>query len=303
MFKTLHLIAIMPLMLVVIILSQIVPWSGLLIFSSDIAEYLHKFCINQMPINSPYKSLYQALVCGEPLNKSQYFASIKALGLLHLFVVSGFHLQFVYKSLEKVFKESTKFKQIFILIILLIYTFVCLLKAPVLRSYLQLLLAYKIKNEALRILIAGCVLLIFAPEYWTSLSLQLSWLIALILCQINLKESSKSLLIYFVLIILLSPLEIAHPFTMLTTYLFTPFISFFLLPFSFATAFLPKLSVITDFLWFIFIYITGFLAKELPLLEFSIQIEPPIKWLIVIFSNLIMYYSSITSKRSNLKCG
>ena len=61
---------------------------------SYLSVALHEQCLLQTP-PSEWPSFYKALICGQRLPSNAYLSAIKTLGLIHLFVVSGAHLQFL----------------------------------------------------------------------------------------------------------------------------------------------------------------------------------------------------------------
>ena len=290
----------MPLMLLVIYLHELLPWSSLLDFLAGISGEMHKYCLNVLPKNSAYWELKAALLCSKSIYSTPFIKPIKALGLLHLFVVSGFHLQLIYQLLERRIFRSLKSKQICLLSLLFLYTLFCNLKAPVLRAYLQIIFSLRNPHHSLKTLLGGCLILAIAPQMWSSLSLQLSWCVALVISSKLIHKTLSLLLIYILLFLFLSPLEVAHPISILTTLVFTPLIAFVFLPLSFISALIPALTPLSDPLWRGFIGFLKILSSELPLLQPNFQLLPWHKWFLLITFNLVLFYLEVRHKRRPL---
>lgn len=215
-----------------------------------------------IPPQSISKMELKALVCGEnfeQLQNSQFYIST---GLIHLFVVSGAHL-LVMRALIQFFFScflfflSSKTQKYLTLFCLFLYTAVCEFNPPVTRSLFVLILSADFFETKLfwpqhaKIVMSGLLSLVFCSDWVSSISLQLSWLIALgglFNSKIFLKPSAllrlalQSLWIYPTLLLF----QNLSPFSLLTQLIFSNFLEFFLFPLALLVLLIPSLSYSFD---------------------------------------------------------
>lgn len=151
-------------------------------FVKPTASFLHQLCLSTVPDLLQHKESAQALICGKNFSSAEQSSLWVSSGLIHLFVVSGTHLNFISLNLNRlqvpVFISTT---------LLFLYCLVCQMNAPVVRSFLFITLTLVLKKNILywpkdrTLLIASLFCTILNPEWITSLSFLMSWLAALIL--------------------------------------------------------------------------------------------------------------------------
>ncbi|MCB9026595.1 MAG: ComEC/Rec2 family competence protein [Bdellovibrionaceae bacterium] len=287
-------------MLSVISLFSVINEWGLLTYLAPLSSKMHEYCLNMLPKNSSYLDIHKALICSHSLYNSDFLIPIKQLGLLHLFVVSGFHLNILYQWLKIGNSNCTKFHLYLIRIILLLYSLFCSLKAPILRAYIQFIWPISLNTLSQKIFYVGSVLLAIEPSLWCSLSLQLSWISALIITHQILPTCFKLIFLYLFIYIFLSPLALAHPLSILATLLLTPIIAYFLLPLSFLNIFFSILTMSVDFIWSIFLKILTNVSNELPLILPKLNLDISDKWQILFVLNFVFIYWEIHEKRKSL---
>lgn len=150
-----------------------------------ISYFLHTKCMNLLPSNIQATETLAALVCGHNFESQQSSSLYISTGLIHLFVVSGTHLMFIFRSLQGLFKNQSSIRYRFLILIL--YAGVCLFNPPVVRSLLVLVTLEFLKSRQLLwrtdfiLLLCGLICLALQPKWIQSLSLQMSWLAALCL--------------------------------------------------------------------------------------------------------------------------
>lgn len=231
---------------------------SVLILLSSASDFFHSRCLERFsPEISAYHEL-QALVCGENFSTSAsqlYMAS----GLIHLFVVSGAHLVLVEKFLTKFLQRFDLHNRFIIVSILFIYVLACGLNPPSVRSFVSLIFSIGFVHfhlrwpEGQKVLFIGFYCLILNPEWITSISLQLSWIAALVvsMLEVHFKHSSR-LLKQSAFFILLFPLiflfQSPHPVTILANLLFTPLLEAVLFPLGLLTWLFPFIHPVFDFL-------------------------------------------------------
>lgn len=290
----------MPILLFVIFFSQLYEGPRLLNLLAPIVQFMHPFCLKLTLNYSAYAVYNAALVCSYSLYESSHISAIKHLGLLHLFVVSGFHLNLMSRGLEKVFSKRTSFNQLSISILLMVYAFFCALKAPVLRAFIQWLWPDKRMSLPLKIFYVGNILLMIEDDFWNSLSLQLSWTASLLITFPHFKLSSKLIIIYVSFYILLSPFPIPHPISILSSQFFSPIVAFILLPMALLNTIFFFITPITDEIWKSFMFIISQLSRELPLLTPQFELSLSHKWYWLFTLNLLLFYLDVLHRRKSL---
>lgn len=150
-----------------------------------LSYFLHLKCMNLLPYNIQSHDTLAALVCGHNFESQKDSSLYVSTGLIHLFVVSGTHLMFIYRGLRFLFNNRSTRR--FEFIILFLYAGVCLFNPPIVRSLLTLIALEFLKSRQLLwrtdyvLLLCGLVCLTLQPKWIQSLSLQMSWLAALCL--------------------------------------------------------------------------------------------------------------------------
>jgi len=234
-------------------------------YLSPVAKKLHTLCLNNSPHEIKNVEILNALVCGESLNNYNLNVLFIAVGLIHIFVVSGSHLNKIYKLtyipiqfLEKFThpKLSFLFAQLQI-VFLLVYCLMCNLNPPVTRSMAILILLTTLKKINLHLsltsttLVAGLMCLLIEPLWSTSLSFQMSWLIQLIVMQsCNSISRNKSIIENFTVYLCLIPtfniLGFPSIISILIAFALSGVVEFILFPLSFLTYFNHKMAPLFD---------------------------------------------------------
>jgi ComEC/Rec2-related protein len=219
---------------------------------------LHQDCLDLLPKNPATEATLKALVCGHNFESFQTAHLYTSSGLIHLFVVSGSHLILVYKFLDFIFQKIKlcDSKKI-IFTILFLYCAVCLFNAPIVRSFLGLLifeiLHIKVKYwpKDYVLLLVGFLCLMISPEWIDSLSLQMSWLAALAIESNHryLKNSNsllKQLSFYVFYIFTFSALGFPQVSILIIALFFNPVLEFILIPLAFLVLGFPFLDPVFE---------------------------------------------------------
>ena len=217
--------------------------------------FFHNFCLQRLPEQAQSYPELQAIVCGKNFADASVSEIYTATGLIHLFVVSGAHLLLIQKILHKIYDPKRNF--VLIGLCLLIYGLCCNLNPPVTRSLIALAIgAVTSKNrlywpENFKIFIGGLIALIFHPAWITSVSLQLSWLAALIISMNSLYLAKKSILLrQVVFFIFLAPVlsffQTPNPLTIFTNLIFAPVLEFILFPLGLIVWLIPAFYIFFD---------------------------------------------------------
>lgn len=244
------------------------PFSSLSLIEPT-SQFLHNWCLQQVQTGQgELTDLYSALLCGKRLPESEIKKTFISLGLLHLMVISGAHLIFMEKTWNLL--PSFRFKNILLVLFLLIYSMGTGLNPPILRALFSLLLARINKNLKLfwspyiRVQISGLLCLLCQGSWFHSLSLQLSWIASMGMSNHQLSRLHSCILTFVLILPIVSQWGGLHPLSIVANWLITPFISCLLLPFSLLTIPFPFLRLFTDKIWEQFIQIMNLLK---PLME------------------------------------
>lgn len=142
-------------------------------------QSLHYFCLIQSPVHSNYEDIWKALVCGENLYKNPYWSqSLKASGLIHIFVVSGSHfivMDWFFSCLQWIPRKV-------VFIFFWAFNAMTGFSAPGTRACLSICLRDFIDTQPhQKTLIIGLICLGLQPSWVTSYSFWLSWLASFLL--------------------------------------------------------------------------------------------------------------------------
>ena len=261
------LILILIFSLIISALIRISPFH----FLQNISLILHQKALQLLPQKTAYLPELKALTWGDGFQSIDQSKIYLASGLIHLFVISGAHLQILKKicnlpiylfflSIRLNHRIELAIKllfQISLLILLFIYAAACLFNPPVTRSWLFIFLDFLLKrisvhwSSAYQIFIVGLLTLMFNPAWVTSLSLQLSWLItlALYINQVYFSEKSK-LIQNFLCFLFIFPIVMffqqINPIVILIGLCLTPFLEFILFPLALSVVFFNDLAFYFD---------------------------------------------------------
>ena len=152
-------------------------WFFLLLLSwtplkSLLIQKLHPMCLNLFA-ESPHQESLSAFFCGEKLPWGSWRWTISATGLIHLFVISGYHLgvtRNILVHLHSKWRYLATWTEFFIL---LLYSLMSGFQAPVVRALVERQLRWRY-SEWTAIALSPLLCLIIAPHWWNNLSLYLS---------------------------------------------------------------------------------------------------------------------------------
>ena len=204
--------------------------------------------------------------------------NISKIGISHLFVISGLHMNIIVLILDKLLsllKVKSNTRKIIVLVFTFIYIFITDFMISIMRVWLTLFLKFLFKNKLSNIDIISInmiLVLILNPFYIYQLSFILTYLISFFMLiyqdVIHLKNRflNKLLNIFCLTLIiqfLTLPITISiNPDFNLVSVLVNPFfiyfVSYLFLPFSFLTFFIPYLEVVYQYLVVIFEYLVDF---------------------------------------------
>lgn len=220
-------------------------------------SFFNQLCLNSVPKQSLHVYELNALVCGSNFDSLSISQLYITSGLIHLFVVSGSHLQVLKKILEKIFGRLLIKFQIFIIILLFLYCACCSFNPPIIRSFFFIFLNLYLKNKKIywnlnfKLFFSGILCLIFNPLWITSTSLQMSWLISIGLLINNLFMKKKHILIQnFILLIILLPslvfFQVPNIYTVYLNTFLTPILEIFLFPLALLTVLINFIHPLFD---------------------------------------------------------
>lgn len=221
---------------------------------SSETKFIHSVCLELIQKNYFSSPVAEGLVCGKPLR--QFFLSSPWLesGLIHLLVVSGSHLSLLRRYLSKI-----HFNDLFIFLLLLIYSLACLFNPPIARSLFQfglvLLLRYQVKYWPTHfiVLISGLITLLIDDKFISSVSLQMSWMagLTLVFIEENIHEKINqhfmSPLLFF-LLFLLTYTQLGLPSITIVVFalVMVPFLELILFPLALVTLISPPAMNLFD---------------------------------------------------------
>ena len=263
---------------------------GINIFHEKVNNYIrNKF-------NPTNAQIIQALIIGEKHNLDEELnKDIKGVGISHLFVISGLHVELINKTIDKfltVVKVKEKYKNIIILLFLLFYYVLTSLLVSILRVIIGFILSKflkKIVKELTpidKLSLNAIIVLLINPYNLFSYSCLLSYMIVfgILLISPKLKKEKgiknfiiNNLFISFTSTVISLPIviRISSDINMLSvifSLFFIPFVSYFLLPLTFIVFIIPSLKF--------FIGVTSFLSN-INILTISFSFIPLV--LVIIF--------------------
>jgi predicted membrane metal-binding protein len=268
----------------------------------DMSLFLHNLCLLQIPNSSTTRATLSALVCGknfERLSDTQIYSST---GLIHLFVVSGSHLILIQKFLTKISSLFTKkWPTTLLMLFLMTYAAMCLFNPPVTRSFIFLFMTIVLHQKHqywpkhYLLLLAGLLTLCLNYQWVTSLSLQMSWLAALVLEIYTEKFKSfsfffRQILFYGLFIVCFMGLGFPQFSTIVLCVLLTPVLEYILFPFAILTVIIHPLEPL-------FAGLLSVLNMFLSALEFSSRasyLEIPtvsfINWVLIFICHFLLFF-------------
>jgi hypothetical protein len=234
-------------------------------YVADFATPIHQACQRIAPV-SLYSSDYKALVCGSHLVHDTLRTELSDAGLLHLMIVSGFHLLFLERILRRILVKQTSTGW-FIWPLLMLFTLANQFEVRIVRAFLGVAISrinedYQLRwNPAQIVTSAGFLALPFCTTANSVFGLLTSWTAALAVTGFsahfpNLKDESKlnqrialQSRLYLLLAPLLLRMTLPGPFSILFNVSMAPVLGFILFPASLLAFLIPPLVPVTDFLW------------------------------------------------------
>lgn len=217
----------------------------------DWVDHFHHFCVHQAP-QSEFRPLYRSMVCGAKLKNTQFKSSLQAMGLFHLFVVSGAHIGLM-GFLLRVFLGRKYFKR-YGLVILLAYVFASGARPPGVRAWAFFFITqwnrsrklYWSFSHRLYFSVLFCLTAFSFDEI--QFSLPLSW--SACLAQAFGKSTlSRCLLSFLILLPLMQSFYTPSPWTVLLNATLGTLIATCLFPLTVFSFFIPSTTTICDFSW------------------------------------------------------
>lgn len=206
--------------------------------------------------------------------------NISKIGISHLFVISGLHMNIIVLIITKILslcRLKEKSKNIIIIVICFLYLFVADFMISIIRVWLSLFLRFLFKKSLTNLDIISLnilIVLIINPYYIYNISFILTYLIAFFMmiyqdiCHLKNNIFNKLLNILFLTFIiqfLTLPITISiNPdFNLISIFvnpLFIYFVTFIFLPSSFLTLILPFFAYVYQYMINMFEYLVNFFA-------------------------------------------
>jgi ComEC/Rec2-related protein len=230
--------------------------SNLLKNTSQVAIVFQQKCEQILPSDRRHAKILASLICGQNLTDAELKNNLIKTSLIHIFIISGSHLVFL--------NEFLSFLRIPVFVRLLLlgtYSIATGWQPPAVRALLTVLVRtlfqvfkYSFPGDLI-VLISGMGLLILFPEWWSSLSLVMSWCAAIALgftplFKIKNKVAAfivTNTMIFLFMLIPLWGVGALHPLSIVYNLVLAPVVSFILLPLAFLSALIPSLLSVFDF--------------------------------------------------------
>ena len=279
---------------------------------AHVSEIAHKFCVSSVPIDSRFQSEIAALVCAQNFFSEQEKNLYVASGLIHLFVVSGSHFLLLESMLYNISGRNYKFKKA-ILILLLIYAFMCKLSPPVCRSFISLSINQFLYSMNIRwtahylILSAGLICLLLNPDWACSVSLQLSWIAGLCIGSTAAFNNPRQILfrqwqIFLLMFPTISFFQTPSFSGILSNIFLAPLLEIFLFPAALIVCIFNSLYPLFDEIMQAFRQILiSFEFKTIPNLNSIPDALIYWNWVLILFLHLFLHLKKITEVKANLR--
>ncbi|MBE6131511.1 MAG: DNA internalization-related competence protein ComEC/Rec2 [Erysipelotrichaceae bacterium] len=252
---------------------------GINIFHEKVNNYI------RIKFNPTNAQIIQALIIGEKHNLDEELnEDIKGIGISHLFVISGLHVELINKTIDKfltVIKMKEKYKNIIILLFQLFYYVLTSLLVSILRVIIGFVLSKFLKNIVKelttidKLSLNAIIVLLINPYNLFSYSFLLSYMIVfgILLISPKLKKEKgiknfiiNNLFISFTSTIISLPIIVRissdiNILSILFNLFFIPFVSYILLPLTFIVFVIPGLEFIYSFIVNFFIGVTRVLSN------------------------------------------
>lgn len=261
-------------------------------FAQDLSTPFHEKCLSWISLKNEGSEIRRALLCGQQIQTPSLELQLKQLGLIHLIVVSGSHLEFLSRFLKWI-----KIPQTLILLFLGLFLLLTSFQAPAVRCFIFLVTKSRVKHHAH--LWSSLICLFLFPEWLSSLSFWMSLCASLIL-QISsqvieqqnpLSDLATQVFIYFCFLPITLFLTPLGPLSIFTNLIFSAWLGAVWIPF----ALLPHSDSI--FLWLLR------RAEDLPPVPSTSSSYTLFLIFLITYSGVLLCYeikNSISKKRSAL---
>ncbi len=273
------------------------------ILNNIVTNYLNK------TLKTKSKGMIKALTIGEKEDlDDELFNSINKIGISHLFVISGLHINIISSGILFILRKL-KFKEnisnIITICILILYFIICGYLISVIRVILSFILklinkTYKYDLNNIDIMSINIILvLLYNPMLAFTYSFILSYTISssIIIChkilsskgkfkniKSSLKVSILSVLITLPIISMINPT--LNLLSILYNIVYIPFITYIMLPLSFVTVIFPFIENLYLYIYLVFEYITNIIS-QIKILNITF---PCFNTYILISYYLLLYY-------------
>ncbi len=273
------------------------------ILNNIVTNYLNK------TLKTKSKGMIKALTIGEKEDlDDELFNSINKIGISHLFVISGLHINIISSGILFILRKL-KFKEnisnIITICILILYFIICGYLISVIRVILSFILklinkTYKYDLHNIDIMSINIILvLLYNPMHAFTYSFILSYTISssIIIChkilsskgkfkniKSSLKVSILSVLITLPIISMINPT--LNLLSILYNIIYIPFITYIMLPLSFVTVIFPFIENLYLYIYLVFEYITN-IVSQIKILNITF---PCFNTYILISYYLLLYY-------------
>lgn len=272
--------------------------------ADEISILSSSFDIRNMIVNKldSYKSksyMYMFILGDKSHISEEIYNSFQINGILHLFAISGLHINLFILILVKLLRKFKKVKKNFLILsFLVVYAYITSYTVSVLRCILFYILKLineifdlELKNINLLILTA-CILLLFKPFYIYDTGFRYSFIITYFLFLIKNKKRnflSNSFLISLIAFLASFPITIninyeINIISILLNLFFVPLVSFIIFPFALLTFIFPFLDNIFYFITNVLELSSLFCSNNIALL-----INIPLMSNVIVF----LYYISL----------
>lgn len=256
-------------------------------------------------LNDTSNGYLNTLILGDNRVDNKIYESYQINGVVHLFSISGMHINLfsliLLKILNKIFKDR-RISYILTIIFLLNYMFIIntpsIIRSVLLFTFIYLFKIFNIKIKTINILILiFYIMLLINPNYIYDIGFKYSFLISFVLIRYSYIYNKKNyifklFLISFISILISFPITINNNFYInilspICNLFFVPFISFIIFPMSLLVFIFPILNPILLFLIDILEYISLLFSKYSLILNFSyMNIYMIIIYYLIVFSLL-----------------
>ncbi|WP_171014963.1 DNA internalization-related competence protein ComEC/Rec2 [Culicoidibacter larvae] len=285
--------------------------------SFSIQGLIYQYIRDSFPENiQPYM---RAFILGDMAAIEQSYTNIwQSLGVIHLFALSGFHIQFLIRSLRKLASRlwiPQELISILLIGFLIFYMYITGFSASVVRAGLMAIIGifFSLQNRRVTSFgICNCIFLLMSltnPLLLEQSGFQFSFMIsyAIILSQkyVSQLRYGRQLFSSFLIQIVSVPIVIWHyyEFSMLTfiyNLIFIPFASIFVIPSVFVTFCIPILSPFLSLLIYVFEQFSILLAT-LPQLIITVG-RLPIIYMCILMVVILVVFILLSMRHRRVNC-